>query len=166
MLGKHQSLRYAPLERFNPMSEDLRRTIRSLLIEELDKHGITSSQAKTSRDREELVLVRTDEDLCRLVNRILRLAKDARARADIESGRHTFRLEGTPRSLDGRHRLDSRTSDAVTGESINFDRGLVTEKDILKMPDYIKTVNLGKSAMLTPLASDAIRRAGIKIEGR
>ena len=152
MLGKHQSLRYAPLERFNPMSEDLRRTIRSLLIEELDKHGITSSQAKTSRDREELVLVRTDED--------------ARARADIESGRHTFRLEGTPRSLDGRHRLDSRTSDAVTGESINFDRGLVTEKDILKMPDYIKTVNLGKSAMLTPLASDAIRRAGIKIEGR
>jgi hypothetical protein len=47
---------------------------------------------------------------------------------------------------------------------IHIDHGLVTEKEIVSMPDYVTTINLGRAVTLTPLASDAIRRAGITIQ--
>ena len=94
----------------------------------------------------------------------MELAKNAKIRADIESGRHIFRLE-----TEGVSRDDCKNSQGLRagknfGEMINFDHGLVTEKQVLKMPGYVTTVNLGKSVTLTPLASDAIRRAGITIQ--
>jgi hypothetical protein len=32
------------------------------------------------------------------------------------------------------------------------------------MPEHVKVIKIGKSVRLTPLANDAVRQAGIKIE--
>ena len=76
------------------MSDALRQTIKSILTEELGKHGFDHSTKETKASRtEELVSIRTDQDLSNFVSRILDMAKDSNIRADIVSGRRTFQLE-------------------------------------------------------------------------
>lgn len=164
MREKHRNPRCVLPGQPKSMSDSLRQTIRSILIEELQKHGINSSKEAAPSGTEEWVSIHTDQDLSRFVRRILELAKNAKIRADIESGRHIFRLETGGVSRDDCKNSQGLRTGTNFGEMINFDHGLVTEKQVLKMPGYVTTVNLGKSVTLTPLASDAIRRAGITIQ--
>ena len=147
------------------MSDALRQTIKSILTEELGKHGFDHSTKETKASRtEELVSIRTDQDLSNFVSRILDMAKDSNIRADIESGRYTFQLEPQGRFRDDRKQYRSDQGGSMLSEMIHIDQGLVTEKEILNVPDYVKTINLGRAVTLTPLASDAIRRVGITIQ--
>jgi|TARA_B100001971_G_scaffold105320_1_gene96924 hypothetical protein len=147
------------------MSDALRQTIKSILIEELGKHGFDHSTKETKPSRiSELVSIRTDQDLSKFISRILDMAKDSKIRADIVSGRRTFQLETGGVLQDDRKQHHSNQVGAMPGEMIHIDHGLVTEKEILSMPDYVTTINLGRAVTLTPLASDAIRRIGITIQ--
>ena len=137
--------------------------IRSILIEELAKNGVKLPADSKAKVREEVVVIQSDRDLARFVSRLLDIAKNSRAHADVESGRHVFRLEhrsATSPSTPSRRDVPPQAS----GQRATFDNGLVTEKQIHNLPDDVAVVKIGSRVRLTPLAGDAIRQAGIKIE--
>ncbi len=148
------------------MVQDLRQIIRSILIEELADHGVQSAGHGGHRGpgvRQEFVSIQSDRELARFAERLLHMARDSRSRADIESGRLVFRLERPVRNEHSHDRYkDTRLP--AGGRTQRFERGLITESQVHQLPDDIKVVSLGKNAVLTPLAKDAIRHAGIKIE--
>ena len=147
------------------MSSDLRAMIREVLREELAARGVGRPRAPP-RSREEAVSIASDAELAAFARRILALAGDSKARTDIESGRHVFRLADPG--------AGSRA--AVTAEAyerplpkqnlspVSFERGLVNERDIRNLPEGITVIRIGKTVRLTPLAQDELRRLGIKIE--
>lgn len=145
------------------MVQDLRQIIRDILIEELAGHGLSSAGERPPQVREELVSIESDRDLAKFVERVLHVARDDRSRADVESGRLVFRLarSGASRSSARRH---PAAQVQPTGRTQSFATGLITEKQIHRLPDDVNVISLGGSAVLTPLAKDAVRQAGIKIE--
>lgn len=149
------------------MSRELRQMIRSILIEELTENGVKLPADLKPEVREEVVVIQSDRDLARFVSRLLDIAKNSRARADVESGRHVFRLEhrsATKSSAPSRRELHRDLPPRASGQSAIFDNGLVTEKQIHNLSDDVAVVKIGSGVRLTPLAGDAIRQAGIKIE--
>ena len=147
------------------MTRNLRQMIRSILIEELAAQGVNVNDRSAPGIREEVVVIRSNQDLAKFVNRLLDITRDNRTRADIQSGRYLFRLDhssGTgPRTQSHK---DATALLKVTDQTAAFDQGLVTEKHIHSLPGDTALVKIGKSTRLTPLASDAARQAGIKIE--
>lgn len=131
--------------------DDLRSVIRELLAEEL---AVIQGEASAPGIRSEDVSIDTDEALGAFVKRILELAKDDEARAEIEQGRHVFRLVNVTPPADA----------APQAAPARYERGLVTEKAIAKLPAGIAAIEAGKRVRFTPLARDALRRGGIKIE--
>ena len=131
--------------------DDLRSVIRELLAEELAAiQG--EAAAPTSAVRAEEVSIDTDDALGAFVKRILELAKDDEARAEIEQGRHVFRLARGVQVA------------APKASAARYERGLITEKDIAKLPAGLTSIEAGKRVRFTPLARDELRRRGIKIE--
>lgn len=144
------------------MTQDLRQIIRDILVEELAAHGVKSAGSRGNPGvREEVVSIRSDQDLARFVKRLMSMAGDSRSREEIESGRLVFRLDRAgggvafPRAGGGR---------ASTGSTHDFASGLITENHIHRLPDETGKIRLGPGAVLTPLAKDALRQSGIKIE--
>lgn len=153
---------------------DLRSMIREVLREELSALRGTGGIAPSVR--EEAVTINTNADLQRFVQRVLELSKDSGTRAALENGRHVFRLGsglsgGRGGSVSGGGAAISATPPSAGPAAPNpalsrvqFDRGLVSEKDIAKLPDETRVIRAGKSVRFTPLASDELRRRRIKIE--
>ena len=87
------------------------------------------------------------------MRRLLRLFENPKTRADLRTGRLTFRLAGAPSAPGGAtHRIDS---------------GVVTERHLADMADTTGsggTLILGRKAVLTPLAREKARALGISIE--
>ncbi len=131
--------------------DDLRSVIRELLAEEL---AAIQGEAAEPGVREEDVAIDTDEALGAFVKRILELARDDEARAEIEQGRHVFRLVNVTPPEDA----------APQAAPARYERGLVTEKEIAKLPAGLTAIEAGKRVRFTPLARDELRRRGIKIE--
>jgi len=150
--------------RFEVMSEALRQTIRELLREELHKirQEATEPDQPSERVNEEAVAINTDQDLARFVRRILAISTDAGGRAAIESGRHVFRLE----TRGSRSEHGSYNASPVVAGSVVFqiDKGVITEKQAMNIPEEVGIVRISKGVQLTPLANDVIRRTGKKIE--
>jgi len=142
------------------MTEDLRQAIRSILLEELASQGVNLPASAPAAVRVEEVRINSDADLAKLVRRVLALGRNDSARSDIESGRHVFRLQ----EVNAGARSSSASSPPRGGGTITIDKGLITEKQVRGFPDGTSVVKVGGTVRLTPLASDAIRRAGIKIE--
>ena len=146
------------------MVDELRQAIRSILLEELAAHGVGLPPQSTPEIRVEEVEINSDGDLAQFVRRLLQLTRNGGALSEIESGRHVFRLRTTStmqRSIQPQPVESSRTP---VGGTMTFDAGLITEKQVRNLPENISVVKVGGSVRLTPLASDAMRRAGIKIE--
>lgn len=144
---------------------DLRSMIREVLREELS--ALRGAGGIAPAVREEAVTINTNADLQRFVQRVLELSKESGTRADLENGRHVFRLGGTG----GGGAVISATPPSAGPAAPNpalsrvqFDRGLVSEKDIAKLPNETRVIRAGKSVRFTPLASDELRRRRIKIE--
>jgi len=140
---------------------DLRHLIREILTEELGQALVTTPTA--SRVTEERVQIRSNAELDAFVRRLLAAAKDGRLRADIEAGRHVFRLAETGAPLP----LQAHQSMAPAPHSlppVRFERGLVTERDVSCIPRGAQHLEVGKTVRFTPLASDELRRRGIRIE--
>lgn len=142
------------------MTEDLRQAIRSILLEELANQGVNLPAIVPAAVRVEEVRIASDRDLATFVRRVLALGRNEATRSDIESGRHVFRLQAGDAGVHS----SAQASLPRNGGTITIDKGLITEKKVRGFADGISVIKVGSGVRLTPLASDAIRRAGIKIE--
>ena len=102
----------------------------------------------------ETVSVRTDRELAAFVTRLLHLVENPRRRDDLRTGRLRFRLApggaaGAPGSARPTRRID---------------KGAVTEATVRDAARAGARLVLGRRAVLTPLARDRARAAGVEIE--
>ena len=120
-----------------------------------DQFGVTPNGplAAGEKSRTEIVRLAGDQDLDSFVRRLLRLFENPKSRADLRSGRLTFRLAGAGNPPGGSgHRIDA---------------GVVTERHLAELADTNGsggTLILGRKAVLTPLAREKARTLGIVIE--
>ena len=99
----------------------------------------------------ETVSLRTDADLDAFVRRLLRLFENPQRRDALRAGRLRFRLAAAagPGSVQPAHRVD---------------KGAVTEAMVRQAARAGARLVLGRRAVLTPLARDRARAAGVEIE--
>ena len=102
-------------------------------------------------DSVETVSLRTDADLDAFVKRLLRLFENPQRRDELRAGRLRFRLAAAagPGSVQPAHRVD---------------KGAVTEAMVRQAAGAGARLVLGRRAVLTPLARDRARTAGVEIE--
>jgi hypothetical protein len=99
----------------------------------------------------ETVSLRTDADLAAFVRRLLHLFENPKHRDALRSGRLAFRL----------------AAPAVPGSvqpSQRVEKGAVTEAMVVAAAQAGARLVLGRRAVLTPLARDRARAAGVEIE--
>jgi len=142
------------------MSE-LRDLIRDVLTEELGRLGVGTPARPAVT--EELVTIRNNAELAAFVHRVLAAAQDGKLRADIEAGRHVFRLADTsmPPQV---HAHEPMAPASSVSQEVRFERGLLGERDVASLPATTRTITLGKTVRITPLAKDELRRRGIAVE--
>jgi hypothetical protein len=99
----------------------------------------------------ETVSLRTDQELAAFVSRILHLFENPKHRNDLRAGRLRFRLaaSGPAGSARPAHRIE---------------KGAVTEAAVRDAARAGARLVLGRRAVLTPLARDRARAAGVEIE--
>ena len=141
--------------------EDLRSLVRELLSEELNKVNKKNSDSINDL-REEKVVIHNSKHLNNFVRRILDLSKDRKIITEIMEGKYIFKLSND-------HQRFTNTSDIGntinnSAGSINFLKGLITERDIMSVGDNVSTITIGKFVRITPLAMDEIKKRSIKIE--
>ena len=97
------------------------------------------------------VSLRTDAELAAFVTRLLHLFENPRHRADLKAGRLRFTLApaGVAGSVRPVHRVE---------------KGAVTEATVRAAARDGARLVLGRAAVLTPLARDRARAAGVEIE--
>lgn len=144
------------------MSDDLRAAIRAILREELARVGADSAKTRP-RVVEERVLIESDQDLAKFVRRLLALCADPDSRQAIEKGRRVFKLGGEGAPISSGRTL-RQGSPMRNREIARFESGLITEKEVRSLPNSTSLVRVEKGVRMTPLALDALRRAGIKLE--
>ena len=140
------------------MGKEIRKIIRELLVEEIaliNKESVSLDQKTT---REEIVSIKTDEDLMNFVKKILNIVKETDGFSNIENGDIIFHLD-VPSSAN----LNSRSCTS-NPTSNKIEDGLITEYDIAKLDENITVLQVLKNAKLTPLAKDELRKKGIKME--
>lgn len=141
--------------------EDLRSLVRELLSEELNKVNKKNSDSINDL-REEKVVIDNSKHLNNFVRRILDLSKDRKIVTEIMEGKYIFKLSND-------HQRFTDTSDIGntinnSAGSINFLKGLITERDIMSVGENVSTITIGKFVRITPLAMDEIKKRSIKIE--
>lgn len=141
--------------------EDLRSLVRELLSEELNKVNQKNSDSINDL-REEKVVIDNSKHLNSFVRRILDLSKDRKIVTEIMEGKYIFKLSND-------HQRFTNTSDIGntinnSAGSINFLKGLITERDIMSVGENVSTITIGKFVRITPLAMDEIKKRSIKIE--
>ena len=141
--------------------EDLRSLVRELLSEELNKVNKKNSDSINDL-REEKVVIDNSKHLNNFVRRILDLSKDRKIITEIMEGKYIFKLSND-------HQRFTNTSDIGntinnSAGSINFLKGLITERDIMSVGENVSTITIGKFVRITPLAMDEIKKRSIKIE--
>lgn len=134
---------------------DLRSMVRELLLEELDKNRPDIAPSNPVQ----VVEIRNDHELNAFVMRVMDMSKKQDVKADIQSGKLKFSLSGS--DLDHVH-AESAVMAELSTRPTDFEKGLVTEKDISRLKGNI--IHVGNTVCFTPLARDEIRRRGIKIE--
>lgn len=99
----------------------------------------------------ETVSLRNDAELAAFVARLLRLFDNPKHRADLKAGRLRFTLApaGVAGSVRPAHRVE---------------KGAVTEATVRAAARDGARLVLGRAAVLTPLARDRARAAGVEIE--
>ena len=136
---------------------ELKEEIRNLLREEL---SLMKDEFKLSQTAVEQVVIRSNDDLMAFVHNILGRAADANFMRQIKE--RTLRFELSEQLSMGTNSCTDRNLD--NKKYVSIDKILITERDIGKLDNAEKAINIWKSSRLTPLARDEIRRRGIKIE--
>ena len=126
-------------------NNDLRAVIREVLRDLLPA-GISDT---------ETVNLSTDADLAAFVDRLLSL--DPGEREEIRAGRKRFRLAAPAPAGPSR---PAAPPDGVR----RIDKGAVTEAIVKKAAQAGERLVLGRAAVLTPLAAERARAAGVRID--
>ena len=141
--------------------EDLRSLVRELLSEELNK--INKKNNDNLNDlREEQVVIDNSKHLNSFVHRILDLSKDRKIVTEIMEGKYIFKLSNQHQMLNSSSDIGNTINNS--SRSINFLKGLITERDIISVGENVSTITIGKFVRITPLAMDEIKKRSIKIE--
>src|SRR6218665_2373363 len=149
------------------MSE-LRALIREILVEELA--ALRAAPAATPAC--EMVDVHSDEALMAFARDLLGRANDPEFVRCVQSGQHRFTLAPTVAQPPGAPPRGRRPAPAASftlvasapAEAPRFEKALVTERDVAAIPRDQSRIRLARNTRLTPLASDELRRRGIRIE--
>ena len=141
--------------------EDLRSLVRELLSEELNK--INKKNNDNLNDlREEQVVIDNSKHLNSFVRRILDLSKDRKIVTEIMEGKYIFKLSNHHQKLKSSSDIGNTINNS--SRSINFLKGLITERDIISVGENVSIITIGKFVRITPLAMDEIKKRSIKIE--
>ena len=141
--------------------EDLRSLVRELLSEELNK--INKKNNDNLNDlREEQVVIDNSKHLNSFVHRILDLSKDRKIVTEIMEGNYIFKLSNQHQMLNSSSDIGNTINNS--SRSINFLKGLITERDIISVGENVSIITIGKFVRITPLAMDEIKKRSIKIE--
>jgi len=103
----------------------------------------------------EAVTIVSDRDLQAFARRVA-TATDAE-RAAIASGETTFHLVGAAM------RIEPFTATPATANVVRIETGAVTERHVRDAAGAGRSIQLGRKAVLTPLARDRARAAGVEI---
>jgi hypothetical protein len=137
--------------------------IREVLAEELAKLRSEKGALPTLPVvplREEQVAIANDADIAAFVQKILKLSEDPSERQKLKDGRIAFRLTS---GATGGATVPAAAL-ATTGQSHRIERGLLSERQVERLPRQTKSVLIGKQVRMTPLARDRLRQRGIVIE--
>jgi hypothetical protein len=144
--------------------------IREVLAEELAKLRSEKDALPVVPLREEQVAIANDADIAAFIQKILKLSEDPSERQKLKDGRITFRLTAgatgpaaAPAATGQSHRATGQ-SHRATGQSHRIERGLLSERQVDRLPRQTKSVLIGKQVRMTPLARDRLRQRGIVIE--
>lgn len=138
---------------------DLRMLVREILAAEIAK---VKQDGYTPWQREEIVSLSTNSELDAFVKRIILMLKDSALKKDIETGRYIFKLAQHGAKPVQAYRPSAPSLGQIP--PVRLEGGLITEKEIQKLPENLKSLSVGKTAKFTPLANDEIRRRNIKVE--
>jgi hypothetical protein len=139
-------------------TEELRAAVRAVLRDVLPDLGAarTPSAVEPAAPTQDVVLS-TDTDLDVFVRRVAALCDDPARRAELQQGRHGFRLSTSAAS--------KATTAAEDGNGVvRVDRGAVTERTVVRAAAAGARLLLGRGAVLTPLARDKARSLGVTVE--
>jgi hypothetical protein len=112
------------------------------------------------------VSLRTDQELAAFVTRLLHLFENPRRRDELRSGRLRFRLAPGSGGSGGAGGGGSGGGGAAgpAPPVYRIDKGAVTEAAVRDAARAGARLVLGRRAVLTPLARDRARAAGVEIE--
>ena len=149
--------------------DDLRSLIRDLLAEEI---AAIRAELLTAGPREERVRVDDARSLTDFALSVIKRAAEPGFTAALQEGRLRFvpadistfaagTAAAAPPAVQARPSVLVTTVPASVPE---ITKGLVTERDIAKLPPEATRLRIGRLGRLTPLAVDEARRRGIRIE--
>lgn len=135
-------------------SDLLRQMVRQVL------HEVVPQTMAAAPDH--AVAIRDDADLQAFARRIASMPQPERDA--ILAGRRTFRLNGAaPAPESGGAATASTTAASGTAGVVRIDKGAVTERHVRQAAEQGAALVLGPRAVLTPLARDRARAAGVEI---
>ena len=135
-------------------SDLLRTLVRQVLSEVVPQAMAASTSASAPGEpTSEVVHLACDSDLQAFARRIA--ASSDAERAAIVSGATVFRLGGVPAV--GAHAAASSV------KVVRIEAGAVTERHVRDAASTGSSIHLGRKAVLTPLARDRARAAGVEI---
>jgi hypothetical protein len=137
-------------------SDLLRTLVRQVLSEVVPQTmaaGASSSSSAPGEATSEVVHLASDADLQAFARRIAR-AGDVE-RAAIVSGATVFRLGSAP--------VVTAHSANPSANVVRIEKGAVTERHVRDAASTGSSLHLGRKAVLTPLARDRARAAGVEI---
>ena len=117
-----------------------------------------------SRGGPRWVTVHDDQDLARFVAEVVRLADDPHEGPRLRSGELRFRLAQSPSGTSHPSRADHALPSDHGAPERRVERGPVTERHVRDAEGAgVRRLVLGPGAVLTPMARDRARTAGVEI---
>ncbi len=144
-------------------SEAVRSLIREVLAEELGR--IARERAPTPTRTEEIVSIKSNEDLQALVQHILKFSRNKSMRDRIAKGDYVFVLENTTdQPSTGKTNTIKAPSPQNRNGVVQIEKGFLSERQIEALPAGTRVVQLGQGVRFTPLARDRLRQRKITVE--
>ncbi len=140
-------------------TDAVRSLIREVLSEELGK--IARNRTTTASPGQEVVSIKTNEDLQALVQHVLKISGDKTMRDRIVKGDYIFVLDSP--AADRKNNRASTPSPNIS-DVVQIKEGFLSERRIEALPANTRVVQLGQGVRFTPLARDRLRQRKIAVE--
>ena len=140
--------------------------LRAIIREMLERELSSIKTKLTEPDiRRETVSINSNEELASFVSQLLSRLDTDDFKNQVLNGQHVFELAPNEKIKQSTVPA-TQQSLAATSEALEIESGLVTEKDVTKLPADLNLINVGETVRFTPLARDELRRRRIKIQRR